>query len=895
MRGEAAHTVSVEDIFEAYHTGPGGLTDKEAEKRLQDYGPNKIAAPKNFSLTKAMVRQFTDVLVMILIFACILSYLMGETLDASVILFILVLNAIIGFIQEYRAEKSMEALMRMVTPHARVMRNNQIIEIDAQLLVPGDIILIEEGSKMPADARLTSTTELSTDEAPLTGESTPVTKTIDAITGSGLTPGDLKNMVFMGTVAVHGRGTAIVTSTGNNTEFGKIAHMTQNIPEERSPMQKELTKVAALVAKATIGICIVVFALGILNGRAITEMLLFAVSLAVAAVPQGLPATLTIARALGMQRMSKKNAIVRRLSSVETLGSTTIICSDKTGTLTKNQMTVQKVWVNHKTINVEGTGYTPAGRFLEDGRESEDGNLRFILMLGALCNDSSFSNMQLSGDPTEGSLLVSAMKKGFNQKSLEQEYPRIHELPFDSQRKMMSTVHTYQNQKLVFTKGGPAEVLERCTKINFYGQLYALTDELKREVVASHENMAANALRVLGFAYRDVSDMNEFNAVENDMIFVGLQAMMDPPRDEVKDAVAKCKEAGIRVVIITGDYGPTAKAIALQVGIGHEGTRVITGAELNGMNDGDLIEALQEEVIFARVAPEHKMRIVTLLKEHGEIVAVTGDGVNDAPALKAANIGVAMGISGTDVSKENADVVLMDDSFATIVSAIEEGRTIFTNIQKFLRYLFSSNLGEISAVTLGMLFFPEALIITAIQILWVNLGTDVLPALALGVDPAEPGVMKKKPRNPRERMVPARTFVDWLGAGLVIGTGTVLTYWAYSGDPVKAGTMAFTVLVLYQLVNVFNCKTLNRSFFSKEIFNNPRLWAAVISSLVLQVLVVQVGALQPIFGTQALSLSDWVIAGLISLTILLYDEVKHLIKAMLRGAKAYKTPRASLA
>ena len=865
-----------------------GLTTKEVEFRLDKFGKNRLTAKKKVTIFHRFVEQFKELMVIILIIAGLIAFILGESIDGSIIMFIVILNAIIGVLQEYKAEKAIEALKKMMTPHATVIRNGEEKQINAEDLVPGDMVILEEGTRVPADARVVDSAMLKIDEAVLTGESVPRSKNEQVIESKEVALGDRHNMLFMGTTIISGRCKAVVTSTGMQTEFGKIAGLTAGIKEEKSPLQKELIRVGKFIAKATFVIVVVVFFLGLLSGKSVFDMFLFAVSLGVAAVPEGLPATMTIALALGVQRMAKRKAIIRKLSSVETLGSTTVICTDKTGTLTKNEMTVKKIWVSNKLISVEGEGYEPEGNFLVKDKEYSDPGLEKILRAGLLCNnavlqkdDDNKSKWVVVGDPTEGALVVSARKAGLNQKEHEKEHERVFEIPFSSDTKRMITINKTKEGKglTAFMKGATGIVVDKCSYIEVGGKLKRLSKHDKEEIRKISRAMAGQALRVLGFAYKPLKSTGEKDykrIKEEGFVFLGLQGMIDPPRPEVKGSVAKCRKAGIRIFVITGDHGLTAKAIAKEIGIANDDTLVIKGVDLDKMKDQALSLALRREVIFARVTAEHKMRIASLLMKQGEIVAMTGDGVNDAPALKKADIGVAMGITGTDVSKEASEMVLTDDSFATIVNAIEEGRSIYSNITKFIRYMFSTNLGEIIAILLAMLFIPQHFIVTAVQILWINLGTDVLPALALGVEPSEQGIMNKHPRNPKERIISGKRFVHWLITGIIIGGGTLIMFLVNMDDHLKARTMAFSVLVLFQLANVFNCRHETKSIFELKVFSNKYILLAVLVSLVLQVLVVQIPFLQPVFKTTALSLKEWGAVVLLSLSIILYDEVRKI-------------------
>ncbi len=878
-----------------------GLSAREVEYRHKKYGRNRLAAKKKVTVLHRFLNQFKELMIIILIIAGVIAFLLGESIDAGIILFIVIINAVIGVLQEYKAEKAIDALKKMMTPRATVIRDGREKVIKAEELVPGDILILEEGSRVPADARVLESAMLKVDEAVLTGESVPRAKNEQKIASKDVSLGDRHNMLFMGTNITNGRGKALVTATGMNTEFGKIAGLTAGIKEEKSPLQKELVKVSKFIAKASLAICAIVFLIGLFSGKSLFEMFLFAVSLGVAAVPEGLPATMTIALALGVQRMAKRKAIIRKLSSVETLGSTTVICTDKTGTLTKNQMTVRKLWVNNQMISVTGESYEPRGGFEQEskGQEYPKDKVRKILMSGLLCNNAVLQNKKnkdknksntwsIIGDPTEGALVVSAQKAGLSQKEEQGSHPRVYEIPFSSDTKRMITIHkekgNAQNNKdklTAYMKGATKNVLEKCSYIEIDGQVRELSQEQKEDIKVVSRKMSEQALRVLGFAYKELRGEEEKDykhLEEQGFVFLGLQGMIDPPRPEVKKAVAKCRKAGIKIFVVTGDHGLTARAIAKEIGLATDDTRIVKGAELEKMSDQDLSQVLEKQAIFARVSAEHKMRIADLLMKQGEIVAMTGDGVNDAPALKKADIGVAMGITGTDVSKEASEMVLTDDSFSTIVNAIEEGRSIYSNITKFIRYMFSTNLGEIIAILLSMLLVPQYFIVTAVQILWINLGTDVLPALALGVEPPEPGIMDNPPRDPKKRIINTRRFTHWLFTGIVIGTGTLVMFMCNSAEPLKARTLAFSVLVFYQLANVFNCRHEHKSIL-KIRMNNKYIIIAVVVSLALQVAVIQVGFLQTIFKTTSLSIAEWGSVILLSLSVIVYDEIRKFFQA----------------
>jgi len=714
-----------------------GLTTSQVNERLIKYGKNEIKEEIHTTALQIFINQFKSFIVMILIIAVIISAVIHHYVDAAVIGVILILNTVLGFIQEYKAEKSIEALKKMASLKAVVIRDGKEQKIDAKELVPGDIIVLETGEKIPADARLIKIVNLEAQEAALTGESLPEAKEekiFEETTGVA----DRRNMVFSGTIITRGRGLAIVTETGMTSEIGKIAGMIQSEKPKPTPLQIKLKKLGEVLGLGAIIISALVFFIGVATGQPVTEMFITAISLAVAAIPEGLPAVVTIALAIGIQKMIKKNALIRKLPSVETLGSTTVICTDKTGTLTHNEMTVRKIFTNNQVISVTGRGYSTSGTFSIKEQKIDPKQLNLLLTIGALSNDAKLTGEKIIGDPTEGSLIVSAAKAGIIKDELETKYPRLAELEFTSERKRMSTHHNIANKKVIYTKGAPDVVIELCDRIYINGKIERLTPQQKKKILAANELFAKHALRVLGFAYKESEILEETN-----MVFVGLQGMIDPPRLEVKEAIKKCNSAGMKVVMITGDYKATAEAIGRELGLTG---KAIDGQQLEQIHN--LEEHIEEISIFARIDPKHKVRIVEALKTRGHIVAMTGDGVNDAPALKKADIGIAMGITGTDVAKEASDMILTDDNFASIVNAVEEGRGIYDNIKKFVRYLISSNIGEILTLFIGLMI-GLPLPITALQILWINLVTDGLPALALGVDPKEPDIMERPPRNPK--------------------------------------------------------------------------------------------------------------------------------------------------
>jgi Ca2+-transporting ATPase len=896
-----------------------GLSTEEARARLERYGPNELEAERPVPAWRRFLAQFRDTLVILLVIATAISVgLWAYERDSALpyegiaIFTIVLLNGVLGYVQESRAERAVAALRAMSAAEASVVRDGERGSIPAAELVPGDVILVEEGDTIPADARLIESTALQASEASLTGESLPVQKDvrpIEEVVGLG----DRSNVVFSGTVATYGRGKAVVTATGMQTELGKIAGMLRRTEDEATPLQKELDRTGRLLGAIVLVIAAVLVATillveGVREPAAIFDVLILGVALAVAAVPEGLPAIVTAVLAIGVQRMARRNAIVRRLPAVETLGSATVIASDKTGTLTKNEMTVRTVVTASGRADLGGTGYAPEGELRRDGQPVEDDALRAeverALRAADLANNATLSHSDgrwsVQGDPTEGALIVAARKAGLSPESLDARFERVGEVPFSSERKLMSTVHkdAEKPERLAaFAKGAPDVLLPRCSHEIVDDEARPLTDERREEIRGENERLASEALRTLGVAFRSLPpgelEGEVDDHIERDFVFLGLVGMIDPPREEVKDAVDLAKGAGIRPMMITGDHPKTAAAIAEELDISTEG-RAITGAELEMLPDEELEREVRQTPVYARVNPEHKLRIVRALQNNGQVVAMTGDGVNDAPALKTADIGVAMGITGTDVSKEAADMVLTDDNFASIVAAVEEGRSIFANIQKFLRYLLSSNIGEVFTVFFGVVLAgviglraeggaAVALPLLATQILWINLVTDGPPALALGLDPADPKVMNQPPRPQGSGVITRRMWAGIAFVGLIMAAGTLLVLdFALpggliegSGDLPYARTMAFTTLMLFQLFNVPNARSDEQSAFH-GLFRNPWLWGAVLLSLLLQFLVVYAPFLQPAFGTVALNFGDWLLCAAVASSVLWLREASKL-------------------
>ncbi len=887
-----------------------GLPEGEAKKRLQNNGHNVLLEKKKISPLLILLNQFRDFMVLVLLAATLVSGLLREYSDALTIIFIVLVNAVLGFIQEYKAERSLEALREMTAPTARVLRNGVRIELSAEELVPGDIVLLEAGDRVPADIRICEERQLSVNEAPLTGESVPVMKQTEMLEVDFDTPGDQLNMSFMGTMVVGGKGSGVVVATGMETEMGRIAHLIQEAQDDDTPLQKRLEQMGKYLVLGCLLVCALVVVMGLMRGLPAYKMFMAGVSLAVAAIPEGLPAVVTIALAIGVQRMVKKNAIVRKLPAVETLGCATVICSDKTGTLTQNKMNVQEIWTGGRSFKIEGDGYSPQGIFLSHGKRVKPGqepDLMLALTVATLCNNATMrkgsveikplwrgsrAEWNIDGDPTEGALLVSAARAGLWRSDLERRMRRIGEIPFDSVRKRMTVIYSGEGGPVAYIKGAPEEIISRCRRIYRDGMVRELTEDTKQEILAEVETMAALALRNLASAYRPLPaglDHNQADHVESDFIFIGLYGMMDPPRSEVLPAIKKCHSAGIRTVMITGDHKTTAVAVARMLRLLPYGGNTVTGRELDTMSDAILEKEVENTYVYARVTPEHKLRIVRALKRCGHIVAMTGDGVNDAPAVKEADIGIAMGRTGTDVTREAAALVLADDNFASIVNAIEEGRSIYDNIRKFIRFLLACNVGEILTMFLAMLV-GLPLPLRAIQILWINLVTDGLPAMALGVDPAEKGVMERPPRSPSESIFARGLWQKILSRGIVIGLTTIGIFaWSLQQGAVldEARTMAFATLIVTQLVFVFQCRSEKAGGASLGFFTNLYLIGAVLSSFGLLLLVVYQPALAVVFGTVPLDLGQWLLISFVTL-------LPYMLRYILRAVSAFVSPRVAV-
>ncbi len=865
------HTLTVEESLERLSSSRTGLSSNEAEQRLEQFGPNELQMQGRVSPWTILLEQFKNVLIVILLLATALSAFLGHGVEAIAITVIVLFAVILGFIQEFRAERAIEALREMAAPNATVVRDGREQRIPAHNLVPGDLVILATGDKVPADARLTEAINLQTVEAPLTGESTPVEKHSGPLADGELPTADRKNMAFAGTAVTYGRGRALVVATAMQTEFGKIARLLEGVDTAKTPLQKNLDRIGKLLARAAFAVVFVIVAVGLFRGQPFVEMLIFGVALAVAVVPEALPAVVTISLALGVKRMVRRNALVRRLPAVETLGSTSVICSDKTGTLTKDEMTVRRLYVAGRMIEVSGTGYEPQGTFSQNGSDlSRSEPLSQLLRAAALASDARVEQRngagtwEVKGDPTEGALVVAAAKAGLNKIELDSQFSRVSEIPFTAETKRMTTLHQTTSDLVAYAKGAPEVIVQSCASVLTDKGVEALDDGRRTEVLERAKQMAEEAMRVLAIAYKANATLKD---AESDMTLLGLAGMIDPPRPEAKAAVQKCNEAGIKVIMITGDHPLTAKAVAEELAI-TKGGRIVNGADLEAMDDAQLEREVDSIEVCARVSPAHKLRVVTALQNRGQVVAMTGDGVNDAPALKKADIGIAMGITGTDVSKEAAAMTLTDDNFASIVAAVEEGRGIFSNIKKYLMYLLSSNIGEIglmAGATLAGLPLP----LSAVQILYVNLATDGLPALALAVDPPERGLMQRRPRDPHIGIFTRPVVLLMLAGGIwsaIVNLG--LFIWAYnSGRPLaEAMTMTFVSLVLIQFFKAYNFRS-DRDSVLRDPFANKWLNLAIGWELIMLALILYVPVLERVFGTVALPLNDWLIIIAAALTI----------------------------
>ena len=889
----AWHAMDINDVFRKLRTSKNGLSEDDAKKRLIKYGPNVIKREKRRSPFLIFLDQFKSPLIILLLIATILSLAIGETIDAITIIAIVIASSILGFYQEYRAEQAVEALRKLVTPTARVIRDGKEKEIPAHDVVPGDVIVLSSGDRVPADARLIEVINLRVDEAPLTGESVPVEKRIEKLPRETALS-DRKNMVYAGTVVTYGKGKAVVVATGMMTEIGKIATTLQRVEKEETPLERRMKHIGKILTILCIAVATLVSLVGLLIWHYdILTMVMWAISLAVAAVPEALPAIVTGTLAIGMYHMAKRNAIIRRLPAVETLGSTDFICSDKTGTMTKGEMTVREIYVYDRIIKVTGSGYDPSGEFLLNGKKinpEELQEVKLLLLNCALNNDASLERRSdrwvVHGDTTEGALLVLAKKAGIDIENIKKEYPRISEIPFSSERKRMTTFHrTPEGTIVAFLKGAPEVVLRISDRIMVNGEVKKLTEEMRDRIMREVEELASRGLRNLAFAYKisSIEEARKANGkVERGFTFLGIVGIIDPPRPEVKEAIELCKKAGIKVAMITGDHKLTAIAVAKELGLVESENKVLTGVELDKMSEEELKRIVEEVKVYARVSPEHKLKIVRALKAHRHIVAMTGDGVNDAPALKAADIGIAMGITGTEVAKEASDMILADDNFATIVEAIKKGREIFESIRKYLAYLLRCNITEIILPLVASLM-KLPLPFTAVQYLWINLITDGLPALALGVDPPDPDIMERPPRRVDEPVFDRREVILFLVITPLVVTIMLVTLFAsqlHMGVSVlEARTTLLTAMIMTELTLALSCRSLRYSVFRVGLLKNRYLILAIIVSMLLQILVLYLEPLRIAFGVVTPKATDWMLSILVALTIFaILEALKELWK-----------------
>ena len=919
---EPIHRLLVPEVYVAFKTSLGGLTEEEAALRLEQYGKNEIQQVKAKPLWVRFLENFTHLMAILLWVGGFIGFLAKLPQIGVAIWMVNLINGVFSFLQEYKAEKATEALKKLLPTYVKVIRQGDVQKRLAEELVPGDVILLEEGDLISADARLVEETEFTVNQSTLSGESRPAKKTSEAVFRQDLTRTELPNLIFAGTTVATGSAKAVVIATGMESEFGKIAHLTQTVGDELSPLQKELGRVTKNVSMLATLIGVVFFVLSVFVAHvSVVESFIFALGMIVAFIPEGMLPTVTLSLAMGVQRMAHKRALIKRLSAVETLGSTTVICTDKTGTLTQNEMTVTDIWLPGNIFKVTGTGYAPRGEIIAEGAKGsshqddlEQDDLRLLFRTAYFCNNSRLIPPEaeedpwtILGDPTEAALKVVALKYEAELGQEQQGCSRIRELPFDSHRKRMSTIYKKQNQNLIFVKGAPKEVLGVCTHFRQAGEDQMLDEASRATIIEANDNYARKGLRVLAFAYREVNEVSGVRSVtstysaeiiEQGLTFLGLMAMMDPPRPEVAAAIQKCHSAGIRIIMITGDYGLTAESIARRIGaINSPDPKIVTGIELDAMDEKALSGALEKEVIFARVAPEHKLRVVSALKEMGEVVAVTGDGVNDAPALKKADIGVSMGIAGTDVAKEAADVILTDDNFASIVYAIEEGRAVYTNIQKFLVYIFTSNMAE--AVPFALFLFSGGSIplpLTVMQVLAIDLGTDMLPAIGLGAEPPEEGLMSRPPRSKGEPLLNIKLLgkaMLWYGVleALASFSAYLFVNWhigwpaiplAREGTNIykMATTMSLSGVVAAQVASVLNCRSDRSSIFRMGLFSNRLiLWGILVEFAVLTA-IIYIPFLQPVFNTAPIGIQEWAFLLVWIPIILLMDEMRKLLLRM---------------
>lgn len=883
------HTVEVSDVLSDLKTQEKGLTRDEAARRLEEYGKNELAAEEKASLLSILASQFINVLIIVLLVSATISLILGKQVESISIFIIVILAAVLGTLQEFQAGKALEALRRMASPSATVIRDGETTEIPASDLVPGDIVVVNYGNKVPADIRIMESNNLQVEEAALTGESLAVEKMTAAIEGDNVPLGDRKNLLFMGTSISHGRGKGIVVGTGANTEFGKIASLLQNTKTEQTPLQKNLDKLGS-----QIGIIAIVVALAlstfsyIFNGGTILDAFIWAVALAVAIIPEALPAVVTIGLALGVKRMVKRQALIRKLPAVETLGAVNVICTDKTGTLTKDEMTIRKVFADSLVFDVDGSGYSPEGAVKHKGSKVthvDNAILSKVLTYGILCSDAELKlteeGWDVLGDPTEGAIVTAAKKAHIDTIAVERNNPRVEEIPFSSDKRYMATAHKTDAGKLIVLKGAFEVILGKCSKVDTSAGAVTITSDIETNILKVTDEFASQALRVIAVAYSFVADDVALDeSILKDLTLAGFVAMIDPPREEVKPAIATCKKAGIRTIMITGDHKATAFAIAKELKIADRDSQVYSGVEVANMSQSELDKAVNEASVFARIAPEHKLRIVESLMNQGNVAAMTGDGVNDAPALKKANIGVAMGITGTDVSKEAADMILTDDNFVTIVSAVEEGRTIFENIKKFLIFLLSGNAGTVFALMLAFAFGLE-LPMTPVQILFINFIMDGLIAIAISLEPTEAGIMGRKPRKVAEGIISGKGLLRIMTLGVVIAIVTFGVYYfahkVYGLGLVESQTLFFLTLIFARLFNSLNNRSLNASAFTMNpLTNKPLIVSSIIGMLVVWT-TTAVPVLQTAFGNTYINLQGWLVAAAAGAVVLIFGELFKLL------------------
>ena len=890
------YQMNIKEIFHKFKTSEKGLTQEEAQRRLIEHGYNRLQEEDKINRLKILLRQLASPLIYILLVAGLIAILFQEYVDAGVIFIAVILNTIIGYLQEYKAEQSVKALKKMLVKRAKVIREGIERDIPADELVPGDVVVLYSGIRVPADIRIIHCVEFKTDESLLTGESLPVEKHYHQIKEENLTYGDQKNMAFMGTIVVSGRAKGVVVSTGMHTVIGNISKFIKATETVKAPLQEKIKKFANSLGILVLSASLLLFFIGLLIGESLKDMFMTAVAAIVAAIPEGLPVVVTIALAVGVSRMARHNALIRKIHAVETLGSTTVICSDKTGTLTKNEMTVKVLYDSENVYEVEGSGYEPAGRILHEGipvNLKHKKHLVDVLRIGLLCNESTLfieeGQYKIEGDPTEGALIVSAMKGGLIPEEEKEKYPQISIIPFESERGYMATLHKHRGKKYLFVKGAPERVLDMCVRDSLGNEID------KEKILKIAEDFAKNGLRILAFAYREVEEhIEELTCKEVEkcdhvfgLTFAGLQGMIDPPRQEVLEAIKGCKKAGIRVVMITGDHAVTAKAIGEMLGISDKKSKVLTGKELEKMSDDELFSKVKEVSIYARVSPEHKLRIVQQLKRHGEIVAVTGDGVNDAPALKAAHIGIAMGKSGTDVAREASDMVLTDDNFASIFHAVREGRIVFDNIRKVIFFLIPTGVASIISIIFAMIFRVPIPYVPS-QILWINLVTNSLKDISLAFEPGEKGVLERPPRNPKEGIMSRLLIERTIIVGILISLGIIFNFInalqeGYSIE--KARTIAVTTMVFFQFFQAWNSRSEYESIFRISLLSNPFLFFSLVASFLAQLAFIYLPPFQWIFRTESISISDWINIIVVSLSVILVVEIDKWIRRRKRNRK----------